>query len=427
MEECVVDQHVAGANFKPTKRNRNTHGMINHAALNFASARLNGLMALYARPGRGRSVEIELDRKHSHRVVDFVRCSYLGLDNHPRIVEGAIEAVQKYGALHWSCARTRLNFNLIGELEETLSALFSARVITYSSVLAANMGALPLLASGHLTNQRKPLMVFDRLAHATLAFHKATLAEETEVVTIAHNDMSALEALCREHGNVAYICDGVYSMGGSAPIEELRVLQKRYSLFLYIDDAHGISLFGKSGEGFARSKMAGALGERTIIAASLGKGFGASGGMLMLGTPEQEELFRSFAIAHAFSASPNLAAVGAALASARLHRTKELVALQTRLRDRLALFDSLIATGLEGSLPIRMLMIGDDLTTIGAAKAVLKDGCYVSAVFFPTVAKGRSGLRICPTAGHSVEEIEALCTTLKAILPDIMVSPPDKR
>lgn len=423
----MVDQHVAGANFKPTKRNRNTHGMINHAALNFASARLNGLMALYARPGRGRSVEIELDRKHSHRVVDFVRCSYLGLDNHPRIVEGAIEAVQKYGALHWSCARTRLNFNLIGELEETLSALFSARVITYSSVLAANMGALPLLASGHLTNQRKPLMVFDRLAHATLAFHKATLAEETEVVTIAHNDMSALEALCREHGNVAYICDGVYSMGGSAPIEELRVLQKRYSLFLYIDDAHGISLFGKSGEGFARSKMAGALGERTIIAASLGKGFGASGGMLMLGTPEQEELFRSFAIAHAFSASPNLAAVGAALASARLHRTKELVALQTRLRDRLALFDSLIATGLEGSLPIRMLMIGDELTTIGAAKAVLKDGCYVSAVFFPTVAKGRSGLRICPTAGHSIEEIEALCTTLKAILPDIMVSPPDKR
>ncbi|WP_091917044.1 aminotransferase class I/II-fold pyridoxal phosphate-dependent enzyme [Mesorhizobium sp. YR577] len=427
MEEYVVDQHVAGENFKPTKRNRNTHGVINHAAPHFASARLNGLMALYARPGRGRSVEIELDRKHSHRVVDFVRCSYLGLDNHPRIVEGAIEAVQKYGALHWSCARTRLNFNLIGELEETLSALFSARVITYSSVLAANMGALPLLASGHLTNQRKPLMVFDRLAHATLAFHKATLAEETEVITIAHNDMSALEALCREHGNVAYVCDGVYSMGGSAPIEELLVLQKRYDLFLYVDDAHGISLFGKSGEGFARSKIAGALGERTIIAASLGKGFGASGGMLMLGTPEQEELFRSFAIAHAFSASPNLAAVGAALASVQLHRTKELAALQTRLRDRLALFDSLIATGLEGSLPIRMLMIGDELTTIGAAKAVLKDGCYVSAVFFPTVAKGRSGLRVCPTAGHSIEEIEALCTTLKAILPDIMVSPPDKR
>ncbi|SFU16038.1 7-keto-8-aminopelargonate synthetase [Mesorhizobium sp. YR577] len=423
----MVDQHVAGENFKPTKRNRNTHGVINHAAPHFASARLNGLMALYARPGRGRSVEIELDRKHSHRVVDFVRCSYLGLDNHPRIVEGAIEAVQKYGALHWSCARTRLNFNLIGELEETLSALFSARVITYSSVLAANMGALPLLASGHLTNQRKPLMVFDRLAHATLAFHKATLAEETEVITIAHNDMSALEALCREHGNVAYVCDGVYSMGGSAPIEELLVLQKRYDLFLYVDDAHGISLFGKSGEGFARSKIAGALGERTIIAASLGKGFGASGGMLMLGTPEQEELFRSFAIAHAFSASPNLAAVGAALASVQLHRTKELAALQTRLRDRLALFDSLIATGLEGSLPIRMLMIGDELTTIGAAKAVLKDGCYVSAVFFPTVAKGRSGLRVCPTAGHSIEEIEALCTTLKAILPDIMVSPPDKR
>ncbi|TKT75666.1 aminotransferase class I/II-fold pyridoxal phosphate-dependent enzyme [Aquamicrobium sp. LC103] len=420
----MVDRRLAEANVELKHHKRNTRSLINHATPHFTTARLEGLMAIYARPLAGRSVELELGQKHSRRIVDFVRCSYLGLDNHPEIIDGAIEAVRKYRALHWSCARTRLNFNLIGELEETLSSLFSARVITYSSVLAANMGALPLLASGHLTNQKKPLIVFDRHAHATLAFHKATIADETEVATIPHNDMSALEELCRTRENVAYICDGVYSMGGSAPIEHLLALQERYGLFLYIDDAHGISLFGKHGEGLARSKMPDRLGERTIVAASLGKGFGASGGMLMLGTRDQEELFRNFAVAHAFSASPNLAAVGAALASARLHGSSKLADLQKLLQDRLELFDSLLATKHEKSLPIRMVTIGDELTTIGAAKAILDNGHYVSAVFFPTVSKGRSGLRICPTASHTVDEIKSLCASIRMILGGGLVPSP---
>lgn len=117
---------------------------------------------------------------------------------------------------------------------------------------------------------------------------------------MAHNDLDALEELCRYNRAVAYVCDGVYSMGGNAPIRDLRYLQDRYGLFLYIDDAHGVSICGKNGEGFARSQYGNELGERTIIAASLGKGFGASGGMLMLGTARQEELFRRFAVAHAF-------------------------------------------------------------------------------------------------------------------------------
>ncbi|TGT35942.1 aminotransferase class I/II-fold pyridoxal phosphate-dependent enzyme, partial [Mesorhizobium sp. M8A.F.Ca.ET.167.01.1.1] len=103
----------------------------------------------------------------------------------------------------------------------------------------------------------------------------------------------------------------------------------------YIDDAHGISLFGDKGQGFARSQMD-ELGSRTIVAASLGKGFGASGGMLMLGTVHQENLFRRFAVAHAFSASINNASIGAALASARLHRTDELARLRAVLQKRIA-------------------------------------------------------------------------------------------
>ncbi len=396
---------------------RNTASLIVTADRHFEAAHYQGIMAIYAHPSEGRTVRLNFEDR---AVVDFVRCSYLGLDNHPNIVEGAAEAVRSSGTLHWSCARTRLNFVSLGELEESLSDLFAARVVTYTTVLAANMSALPLVASGHLTGGPKPVMVFDRLAHATLAHHKGTIAQETRVETIAHNDLNALERLCRQNKAVAYICDGVYSMGGGAPISELLRLQEKYGLFLYIDDAHGISLFGERGEGFAKSQI-GELGDRTIIAASLGKGFGASGGMLMLGTAHQELLFRRFAVAHAFSASLNTAAIGAGLASARLHRSDELSRLQRTLQQKIALFDDLMPTVQLGApLPIRTVHFGDELIAIGAARSLFQQGFYTSAIFFPTVSKGQAGLRICMTAAHTDEEIKSLCAAVGKIKDDIV-------
>ncbi|AUW46192.1 aminotransferase class I/II-fold pyridoxal phosphate-dependent enzyme [Rhizobium leguminosarum] len=411
-----MQEAASGAGSAKTSH-RNTAGLISHASPHFAAAHFDGLMALYVHPSDGRAVELPISEHRSERVVDFVRCSYLGLDNHPSIIEGAIETVRRYGTLHWSCARTRLNFAVLGDLEDALSDLFGARVITYTTVLAANLSALPLIASGVLTGGKKPVMVFDRLAHATLAFNKPVVAEECEVRTIGHNDLQALEEICRRNETVAYVCDGVYSMGGCAPIEELRELQKQYGLFLYIDDAHGISIFGERGEGFARSQMPEGLGERTIIAASLGKGFGASGGMLMLATAFQEEIFRRFALAHAFSASINVAAIGAALASQSLHRTPELGVRQRALAEHISLFDELVPTAQAGSrLPIRTVVVGDELAAIGAARLVLDSGYYTSAIFFPTVAKGRAGLRICPTAGHTASEVRDVATAINRAL-----------
>jgi 7-keto-8-aminopelargonate synthetase-like enzyme len=92
------------------------------------------------------------------RVIDFVRCSYLGLDNHPSIVAGAIAAIEAHHSVHWSCARTRLNFDLMGELEQTLSEMFGAHVIAFLTVMLANLGALPILASGRLTGGTKPVI-----------------------------------------------------------------------------------------------------------------------------------------------------------------------------------------------------------------------------------------------------------------------------
>ncbi|MGY2933207.1 8-amino-7-oxononanoate synthase [Bradyrhizobium sp. GM6.1] len=348
----------------------------------------------------------------------------LAWDNHSAIVAGAIDAIEAHRSLHWSCARTRLNFDLLAELEATLSEMFCARVIAFSTVMLANLGMMPLLASGQLTGGRKPLVVFDRLAHISLAYHKPVVADETRLETIAHNDIEALERLCREHPVVAYVCDGIYSMGGNAPIKELRELQERYGLFLYIDDAHGISIFGRQGEGFARSQFPQVLGDRTIIVASLAKGFGASGGMVMLGTADHEALFRRYSIPYAFSVPPNLAAVGAALGSCRIHRSAELGDRQRRLARRIKVFDDHVATAQQGnSFPIRMIAIGSETKAIAIAKELLDAGFYTSVTFFPTVAQGKAGIRVCITADHENNDIERLCDCILEAVPETTGKP----
>nr|WP_283807265.1 aminotransferase class I/II-fold pyridoxal phosphate-dependent enzyme [Bradyrhizobium sp. UFLA03-84] len=347
------------------------------------------------------------------QVIDFVRSSYLGLDNHPVIVAGAIEAIEAQRSLDWSWARTRLNCDLLRELEECLSEMFRARVLAFSSVTLANLATMPILASGQLTGGAKPVLVFDSLAHTSLTCRP--MADETSVETIVHNDIDALERICRENPVVAYVCDGVYSMGDYSPIKELRHLQERYGLYLYIDDAHGLSIFGRHGEGFARSQLPQELGGRTIIAASLAKGFGASGGVLMLGTADDESLFRRYSIPGVRSVAPNPAAIGAALGSCKIHRSAELGQRQARLAQRIEHFDHRVATAGQGnSLPIRTIAIGSEANAIAIARGLLDGGFYTLGTFSPTV--GQVGIRVCITVAHEARHIERLC---KCILEKI--------
>ncbi|RXH42346.1 aminotransferase class I/II-fold pyridoxal phosphate-dependent enzyme [Bradyrhizobium zhanjiangense] len=380
----------------------------------FDAAQMAGLLTAHEHSTTGRSTAWGSGRPDSRsQAIDFVQCSYLGLDNHPTIVAGAIEALEAHRSLHWSHVITRPKFDVLAELEEVLSEIFCARVLAFSSGMLANLGAIPVLASGQLTGGRRPVVVFDQSARISLGHHKPIVAGETLVETIVHNDLGVLERLCREHPVVAYVCDGVYSVGGHSPIKELRQLQERYGLFLYIDDAHGISIFGRQGEGFARCQFPQMLGERTIIAASLAKGFGASGGVLMLGAADHEALFRRYWPPHAFSMAPNLAAIGAALGSCKIHRSPELGQRQRRLAQRIDVFDHRVATAEQGnSLPIRTITIGSETNAIAIARGLLDCGFYTSVTFSPAVGQGTAGIRVCITAQHEVHDIERLCDSI---------------
>jgi 7-keto-8-aminopelargonate synthetase-like enzyme len=404
---------------EPAHRYRNNDKLIGIGNEFWDMSERNGLAGIVADYGQGllHTHDGHESVPSDHEFVNFSCCSYLDLDSHPKVIEGGIEALRRYGVLDHCIPRSRVQIPALLELEASLAELFGAQAVTSSiSASAASFGLLPLIASGHLGNGRRPLMVFDKNAHLSMAAVKPVCADDTEVVTSRHHDLDFSEDACQKYERVAYVCDGSDSLGGYAPVRELGELQDRYGLLVYYDDSHSISAYGERGIGYVRSHSP-VLDERTIVVATLNKAFGTSGGAIILDGSSRETLrvIERFGGGLSYSQPLNTAAVGAGLASAEIHRTRELTALQNRLRDNIALFDSLIHTGQAGStFPIRLVPMSDT-TVIEAGRKVFEAGFYVSPVFFPIVARGTAGLRVMMRAGQSEEQIRGLCAVLAEV------------
>jgi len=359
-----------------------------------------------------------LRRLDGHRFINLCSCSYLGLANHPALLEGAVEAMRTQGAMDLPITRIRLRLNLLEEFEDQLTALMGVRTICAVTCSSATAGVLPLVASGHMCEDGRPrVMVFDKYAHFSMNLIKPICADEALVITAPHNDLNFLEDICKKHERVAYVCDGVYSTGGAAPIKELLSLQDRYGLFLFIDDSHSLSLWGTHGQGHARSHMS-EVSPLTVIVASLGKGFGTSGGIVMLGSPRSEPVLARFGGPLAWSQGLNVPSIGASMASIRLHRSPELARLQQSLQRNIALLDELVDTPEKGDgLPLKVIRVGEAEDAVRASAGILERGFYTSAVFFPIVRKGEAGLRIMLRADLTPEDIRGFAAAVHEFVP----------
>ena len=356
-----------------------------------------------------------LRRMDEHQFVNLCSCSYLGLDVHPDLVEGAIEAMRREKTLLLPISRVRIHLNILDRLEQELSDLFGCRCVTALSASAASAAVLPIMASGHLGDGEPPVMVFDKFAHFSMNLIKPICADETEVLTCNHNDLDYLEDACKKYPRVVYVADGVYGMGGKAPIPELLQLQEKYGLYLYFDDSHSLSAYGEHGEGYAKACLP-ELNDRTIIVASLGKGFGAAGGVIMLGPERHLDVLERFGGPSSWSQCMNVAAIGASQASVRIHRSPELARLQQQLRDNLELFDSLIETPQhKNPFPVRIILIGDASKAVQRSSEILQQGFYTSAVFFPIVERNKAALRVMLRANNSPEEVRRFCELVKEV------------
>jgi 7-keto-8-aminopelargonate synthetase-like enzyme len=401
----------------PTHRYRNNDKAIGVGNAFWDMSERNGLAGIVADLEDG-----VLRTAAGHEFVNFTCCSYLDLDSHPKVIEGAVAALRRFGVLDHCIPRSRVQIPALLELEDSLGELFGADVVSAISAGVASAGLLPLIASGHLGNGVRPLMVFDKNCHVSLAGAKPACADETEVVTCGHHDLAFLEDKCQEYERVCYVVDGSDSLGGYAPVLELAELQEKYGLLVFYDDSHSISAYGERGIGYIRSHCP-VRDERTITVATLNKAFGSSGAAILLDGYEKKTLrvIERFAGALSYSQPVNTAAVGASLASAEIHRTAELTALQQRMRANIELFDSHVKTEQTGTTyPIRVVPMTDE-TVIEAGRRVYEAGFYVSPVFFPIVARGTAGLRVMLRAGQTEEQIRALCAVLVEVgaLPEV--------
>lgn len=374
-----------------------------------------GLSGLRIKPG----IAKWLHTVDGHAFINMVSCSYLALNRHPKIVEGAINALRDEGTVTISVSRTRIAPKLLDAVEDKMSYLFGAKAMVALSCSVASAGTLPILASGHFTNGIKPHIVFDKNAHFSMNVMKASCADETTVETCRHNDIEYIEKLCKDKECVAYVTDAVFSMGGHAPISELQRLQDKYGLFLYLDDSHSISIFGKNGVGLARSSYGSNLRPRTIIVASLAKAFGATGGLILFGDQYQYKLLSCLGGPLNWSQMVNPAGLGAIDASADIHFTDEIEGLKKKLYSNLEIIDRLISTeNTHSNLPIRVINIGDKEKAIRISAYMFRHGYYCSPVFFPIVAQGKAGLRAMCRSDLTLEELENFSKTLNMALKE---------
>ncbi|MDT3399251.1 aminotransferase class I/II-fold pyridoxal phosphate-dependent enzyme [Streptomyces sp. B1866] len=357
-------------------------------------------------------------RETGHEFLNMCSCSYLGLNYHPHVLQGAIDAIQEAQATSLVMSTTRIRHNLLVRMEQELGDLFGAYVLPGASCSALTAGILPLIASGHLSDGEPRVMVFDRFCHFCMAYAKPVCADETLVLTCGHNDLNYLEEVCRTYPRVAYVADGAYSMGGAAELAGLAELQDRYGLFVYVDDSHSLSILGEHGEGFVRSRLE--MNELTVIVSSLGKAFGTGGGIAMLGSRAQFAFLHRHAGPVGWSQNMSLPLVGASLASAALHRSPLLPELQKRLRENIEYFDRAYPTPFAGNgLPVRRITVGDADRAVRLSAEMYRRGFYTSAVFFPIVPKGEAGLRIMIRADLTREKIDEFVGSVRDVVPTL--------
>jgi 7-keto-8-aminopelargonate synthetase-like enzyme len=176
---------------------------------------------------------------------------------------------------------------------------------------------------------------------------------------------------------------------------------------------------GERGEGYVRSRTE--VSPLTTIVTSLGKGFGSGGGVAMLNSRAQAEFLARHGGPLGWSQNLSVPTIGAALASAAIHRSPELGELQARLNANLDYFDELLPTPLAGNgLPVRRIDVGDADRAVAMSTELYRRGFYSSAVFFPIVPRGQAGLRVMVRADIGRAELATFAghvTELTADLP----------
>lgn len=362
-------------------------------------------------------------------MTEFMSCSYLGLDQRSELRAAAHATIDDLG-VQMSAARTRMQAALFRDLDELLFSINDGwSPVTFNSVSAAHMATIPILASGKLPGYTigpgGPVFIIDHSAHASLQAMRGIMEQFGETVRVDFQNIDSVAEACKEHSTdgrtVITMCDSIGSMGGNVDVKAITAIVDEVEGVAYFDDAHGTSVFGEKGEGFVLSSAKGSLPIRTIWTGSLSKAFGGTGGFVSLASVDAASFIKRYSMPYAFGGPPSLPAVGATVASARLHLEGVVRTLQDKLHENIALFDSVLkveSINAGTTSPIRGITIHDELLAINISELLQKRGYAVTTAMYPTVKLGEAMIRLAISANHSDRDVRGLAEAINSIIED---------
>ncbi|MDO8953869.1 MAG: 5-aminolevulinate synthase [Gammaproteobacteria bacterium] len=348
-------------------------------------------------------------------VVMWCSNDYLGMSQHPVVINAMKTALEKAGAGSGGTRNISGTQSYHHKLEQELADLHGkAAALLFSSGYVANEAALMSLA-GKLPD----CVVFsDSENHASLIHGIRESQAEKHIFN--HNDIEHLEQLLQSADPARpkiIVFESVYSMSGSiAPIAKICELAKRYQALTYCDEVHAVGLYGKEGGGMIQEL--GLQDQVDIICGNFGKAFGVMGGYIAASSTIVD-FVRSFAGPFIFTTSLSPVIAAGALASVQYlrHSQTERDALYATVAKVKAAFIEAGIPFLEGDSQMIPVMVGNADLCKKISHTLLNDyGIYVQAVNYPTVPKGSERLRITPTPFHTDTMTQNLVHSLKLSL-----------
>lgn len=344
-----------------------------------------------------------IELEDGSEVLNFCANNYLGLANHPRVVEGAKKAIDEWGyglsSVRFICGTQEIH----KELEDKISEFMGTEdTILYVACLDANAGVFePILGADDA-------IISDRLNHASIIDGVRLCKAQRFIFT--HNDMNELEdALKKAEGARRKIIatDGVFSMDGDiARLDEICDLAEKYNSMVMIDDAHATGFVGETGRG--TPEYCDVMGRIDLITSTLGKAMGGGNGGFTTGRKELIEIFRQSSRPYLFSNSLSPITCGASIAA--FNYLSETTELRDKLMENTEMFREGMASAgfdiIEGVHPIVPIMLYDARLSQEMADKLLEKGIYVIGFFYPVVPKGEARIRVQLSAAHDKEHVQ---------------------
>ena len=336
-------------------------------------------------------------------VLNLCANNYLGLANHPAIIDAARQSLDNWGyglaSVRFICGTQSIH----KQLEERLSDFLGMDdTILYGSCFDANGGLFETLLDA------EDAIISDELNHASI-IDGIRLCKATKY-RYRNGDMDDLEAKLKEASNARHrliATDGVFSMDGYfAKLQQICDLAEKYDALVMVDDSHAVGFVGQNGRG--TPEFCGVEGRIDILTGTLGKALGGASGGYTSGRREIVQLLRQRSRPYLFSNSVAPPIVAASLKVLEL--VGESDELRERLRTNTAYFrEAMTGEGfniLPGEHPIVPVMFGDATIAARMAELLLKQGVYVVAFSYPVVPMGKARIRTQISAAHSRHELE---------------------